>query len=477
MLNVTTQSKRLESLLAEAEILRTELGRRRRGPAWKYIPQDPTERQYALLQSKQREVLYGGAAGGGKSSALLMGALQYVLEPGYAALILRRSYTDLALPGAIMDRADSWLRGTDASWSAKDRSWSFPSGATLQFGYLNEDGDKHRYQSAEFQFIAFDELTQFPESWYVYMFSRLRRAKAADVPIRMWSASNPGGIGHDWVYKRFFEETKGTRAFIPARLTDNPHVDQAEYASALSELDLTTRRQLLDGVWVRDSGGNVYAYNPPDHLIDNEAVQCDHHVLGIDYGFSEATAFCVLGWRANSTTVYVLESIQIQGLTPSAAAERVRDLNKVYNFEKIVGDSGGLGKGYIEEARQRFYLPIEPAQKANKNAYIALCNDDFKANRLRIVREANLGLEKQLTELAWNKERTKQQDGSDDHLCDAFLYGWRACRAAWEMPASSGPAEGTPEWEEARMEAALLKQHKASMDPLSAYEDQLEWWE
>ena len=473
-----TQSKRVADLLREAEALKSELGRRRRGPAWKYIPQDPTERQYALLHSKQREVLYGGAAGGGKSSAMLMGALQHVLQPHYAALILRRSYTDLSLPGAVMDRAASWLSSTDASWSSAHRMWTFPSGAKLQFGFLNEEADKFRYQSAEFQFIGFDELTQFPESWYLYMFSRLRRSKNSDVPIRMWGASNPGGIGHDWVYKRFFVDRKETRAFIPAKLTDNPFVDQESYTEALSELDTTTRRQLLEGLWVRDTGGNVYAFDPRDHVIDGDEVgQCDYHVLGIDYGFSEATAFCVLGWKKNDNRVYIVASEQIQGLTPSAAAEHVRSLNAMYSFEKIVGDAGGLGKAYVEEARQRFYLPIEAAQKNNKIAYIALCNDDFKSKRIGIFENCNTSLEKQLTELVWNRERTKQQDGSNDHLCDAMLYGWRACRAAWETPHATGPVQGTPEWEEARIEAQLVAAAAKAKDPFGNYEDHTEWWD
>ena len=117
------------------------------------------------------EALYGGAAGGGKSDALLMAALQYVDVPGYAALLLRRTYADLALPGALMDRAAEWLSGTDAKWNGQEKSWSFPSGATTTFGYMATDADKYRYQSAEFQFIGWDELTQFPSDPYLYMLS------------------------------------------------------------------------------------------------------------------------------------------------------------------------------------------------------------------------------------------------------------------------------------------------------------------
>ena len=71
------------------------------------------------------EAFYGGAAGGGKSIALLMAALQYVDVPGYAAIIFRRSYADLSLPGALMDRAHEWLGSTDAVWHEQIKTWVF----------------------------------------------------------------------------------------------------------------------------------------------------------------------------------------------------------------------------------------------------------------------------------------------------------------------------------------------------------------
>jgi predicted phage terminase large subunit-like protein len=216
----------------------------------RYIPHVPTVHQGAFLCLPHQEALYGGAAGGGKSDALLMGALQYVDVPGYAAIILRRTFSDLALPGALMDRAEEWLTGTGAKWLERSKTWRFPSGATLSFGYLEAERDKYRYQGSEFQYLAFDELTQFSESQYRYLLSRLRRRTGVEVPLRARAASNPGGIGHEWVRRRFLIEGEAEgRAFIPARLADNPHLDADEYRRALAELDPVTRRQLLEGDW------------------------------------------------------------------------------------------------------------------------------------------------------------------------------------------------------------------------------------
>ena len=225
-----------------------------------YIPHNPTAKQLAFLLLDQREALYGGAAGGGKSDALLMGALQYVSYPEYSALLLRRSFADLALPGALMDRCKSWLLPSDATWSERAKTWTFPSGATLSFGYLEHIGDEYRYQSTEFQYIGFDELTQFTEIQYRYLFSRLRRRSDTDIPLRMRSASNPGGIGHEWVRQRFIDSgsVEDGRVFISARLPDNPHLDSESYVQSLQELDPVTRQQLLNGDWTARQQGSLF---------------------------------------------------------------------------------------------------------------------------------------------------------------------------------------------------------------------------
>lgn len=224
-----------------------------------WIPHKPTIKQCAFLLLPHREAFYGGAAGGGKSDALLMAALQYVDVPGFAAVMFRRTYADLSLPGALMDRAHEWLQGTAARWNGNEKTWTFPSGATITFGYLETEKDKFRYQGMEVQAIFFDELTQFNESQYLYLFSRLRRLEGVDIPLRMRAASNPGGEGHQWVYERFVAAGKPPdRIFIPARLEDNPYLDQDEYRIGLSNLDDTTRAQLLEGLWVTDPAGKPF---------------------------------------------------------------------------------------------------------------------------------------------------------------------------------------------------------------------------
>ena len=244
----------------ETEILiREGEARARTAMSPRYIPHQPFLRQRMFLGLTCEEALYGGQAYGGKSDTLLMGALQYVDVPGYAALLLRRTFKDLSLPGALMERASEWLKPTPAHWSGETKTWTFPSAATLTFGYLDAENDKYQYQSSEFQYIGFDELTQFTDTQYTYLFSRIRRPRmpcvlcggalemrAADgiwqhdpseltdapehmpepdtiilrqypaskernlsifqIPLMMRSGTNPGGAGADWVSNRFIPD-------------------------------------------------------------------------------------------------------------------------------------------------------------------------------------------------------------------------------------------------------------------------------
>lgn len=421
-------------------------------PERSWCPHSPHPKQAEFLALTDLEALYGGAAGGGKSDALLMAALEYADVPGYAALLLRRTYADLALPGAIMARSHEWLAGTEAHWDGLNHRWAFPAGGTLSFGYLDTERDRFRYQGAELQFIGFDELTQFPKSWYVYLLSRLRRLKGSKVPIRARGATNPGGIGHRWVKERFIDDETRLGPFVQAKLEDNPSLDQEEYEQSLARLDPTTRAQLRHGVWVQDSGGLVYSSFKRSLVVPKPVPVAGkpwRHILAWDFGNVDDCAWGVLGWEKHSRTVYLLESDKATDMIPSECAEKTKELEKRHQFDRIIGDVGGLGKGYAEEMRRRYGIPIEPAEKVNKLGYIKLLNGAMERREwLMCEGEGNEKCAVEMEELPWlDEQKLKEAPGLPNHLCDMNLYGWRTA-TAWseDDEPEKGPQPGTAEW-------------------------------
>ena len=238
-----------------------------------YVPHTPTPKQAAFMLLDCREAFYGGAAGGGKSDALLMCGLQYVDVKGYAGIIFRKTYSDLTKPGALIDRAKEWLfQFSDVRWDDKNKKFEFfkkygphkEVWSILQFGYMENANHKYNYQGGEYQFIGWDELTHINIDCYKYMFSRLRRLKDVDIPLRIRSGSNPPDDDQGiWVYDRFVNPKKRLKdsIFIPAGMDDNPHLDNEEYAQSLNELDPVTRARLKDGDWIITRKGNMFRRN------------------------------------------------------------------------------------------------------------------------------------------------------------------------------------------------------------------------
>lgn len=290
-----------------------------------------------------------------------MAASQYLDVPGYSALLLRQTYKDLALPDALMDIGHQWWGNTAARWKAADYTWHFPSGSTLTFGYLEREADKYRYQGAAFQFIGFDELTQFEsESRYLYLFSRLRRLQGFEVPLRVRSTSNPGGLGHEWVKRRFFTDRSPDRLFIPSFLDDNPHLDREEYRESLSKLDPVTRQQLEEGNWEIDPRGGLFKRHwfkiidaPPSNVLQRVrywdlAASAEEEYKDPDW---------TVGTRLNLTSegTYFIDSVIRFRATAKKVEERVHEtaLSDTYETPVFMAqDPGQAGKSQISHYRR-----------------------------------------------------------------------------------------------------------------------------
>lgn len=291
-----------------------------------FCPHLPTPKQRELhALDHVLEVFFGGAARGGKTDGALQAALRYVHVPGYAALILRRNYNQLLLADGVLARANEWLLGKPGvRWSEKHHAFIFtcPGGGTsmVAFGHLEHETDKYRYQGSKYQCVIFEELTHFLASQYRYMFSRLDRppyGPLSQVPLRMRSTGNPGGVGHFWVFERFISaQTRLTDVvFLPAALLDNPHVDADAYRANIARLSPVEQAQLLEGVWDALQEGDVFRTDrivlldaaPPGLMQHVRYWDCaatpEPSSTGERKGDPDYTASCWMGMAADRSVV------------------------------------------------------------------------------------------------------------------------------------------------------------------------------
>ena len=218
-----------------------------------------TATQKQFMDATADEVLFGGAAGGGKSYGQLADALVYALRyPQSRQLILRRTFPELE--HSIIYTSLKFYPEKAARYRASNHTWEFYNGSLIEFGYLAAEKDVLRYQGAEYDVVRFDELTHFTEEQYTYLLSRLRGVNP--YPKQMKSSTNPGGIGHSWVKRRFIdgqepnkaqkdEKTGMERIFIPSFVQDNIFLMEAdgEYQKRLELLPEAEKKALLYGQW------------------------------------------------------------------------------------------------------------------------------------------------------------------------------------------------------------------------------------
>ena len=276
--------------------------------------------QTEFLAASEREVLYGGSAGGGKSYALLADALRDLMHPQFRGLIVRRTTEELReLVQKSQELYPKAIPGI--KWSERKMQWTSPAGGTLWLSFLERDQDVTRYQGQAFNYIAFDELTQWPTPYaWNYMRSRLRTT-AKDLSLYMRATTNPGGPGHMWVKKMFIDPSswgkaywatdietgevlkwpKGhsradqplfKRRFIPARLIDNPYLyESGDYEANLLSLPEAERRKLLEGDWDVIEGNAFPEWNRHIHVTEPYDIPSHWRKFrACDFGYSTYSA-------------------------------------------------------------------------------------------------------------------------------------------------------------------------------------------
>jgi len=405
-----------------------------------------TPRQSAFLWLQEKEAFFGGAAGGGKSQALLLGALQYVDIAGYAALLVRRSFPQLSQPGGLIDVSKRLLTGSQATWKEAEHTWTFPSGARIVFGHLDSENDKYKYQGAEFQFIGADELTQFSETQYTYLASRLRRRSGSTIPLRLRAASNPGGEGHQWVKSRYVDPATRAGTFIPSRMEDNTYLDVDAYREQLSVLDTITRRKLEEGDWEVTEGQFFNEWDPKLHVCTPFSIPKHWfwRAIAVDWGIRAPWA--VQFWVRDEDSYrsqhwqrwYCYRELYAQGIRADDQAATIHSL--VREDEEaphtmplrwmMLGDPAMWNRESDGDSVARTYLSqgvrLEPANNDRiqgwqvARSYLALLPDQKPG--LLWFRTCGQSIHS-IPSLVYDVRRTEDLDtNTDDHLADCMRY-------------------------------------------------------
>lgn len=324
----------------------------------------PQPRQAAFMARPEFEALYGGAAGGGKSDALVIEALRQVDIPHYKGLILRKTFPQLSeLIAKSLNYYPQICRG--ARYNDSKHTWTFPSGAKVVFGSMHHAKDKINYQGQAYDFVAFDEVTHFTFDEYVYLFSRTRpNGPGTDCYIR--ATANPGGIGHGWVKERFItpapamttqwykvavrypdgrtESMWRNRIFVPSSVFDNKALldNDPNYLANLASMPEAERNALLYGDWDSFSGQVFTEWrNDPSHYEDRVGT----HVIapfripshwrvwrGFDWGYTRPFS---VGWYAVDPDGRLYRIRELYGCRADSSGQPVPNTGVSWDAAKV----------------------------------------------------------------------------------------------------------------------------------------------
>ncbi|WP_283673065.1 terminase large subunit domain-containing protein [Butyricicoccus sp. Marseille-Q5471] len=301
-----------------------------------------TEKQLAFIEADTDEVMFGGAAGGGKTYVQVIDAwLKAITYPGIKQIIFRNTYPELKR--TVIALALALYPQDIAKYNKSDHVWTFENGSTIEFNFLTSATDAMKFKSAEFDIVRFDELTHFDFDTYIYMMSRLRGAN--DFPKQIKSSTNPGGKGHYWVKSRFIDVGEPLRVypafndegdhvsdviFIPAKIDDNVFIMQTDpdYKNKrMKALSKDDRRALGEGDWDVWAGQYFSEFRREIHVLEPFVIPPEwRRYRAIDYGLDMLACY----WIAVDFLgrAYVYRELYESDLIIEAAAKRILEMTE-----------------------------------------------------------------------------------------------------------------------------------------------------
>lgn len=373
-----------------------------------------TKKQKEFIDAVADEVLYGGAAGGGKSYGQLIDAFLYALKyKGSKQLMLRRTFPELER--SLVITSLSIYPQSICRYKENKHRWIFNNGSFIEFGYCDNEKDVTKYQGAEFDVIRFDELTHFTEFQYQYLISRIRGVN--NYPKQIKCSTNPGGVGHMWVKERFIDNkesnkeytdsTGRTRVFIPAKVQENKFLMDCDpdYIKRLEQLPESERKALLDGEWDIFEGQYFTEFRKEIHVIDPIIIP-EHwrRYITLDYGLDMLACY----WIAvdEQGNAYVYKELYESNLIISEAAKRIKE---VYGTDEIY----------------KKYAPPDLWNRRQETGKSAA--DIFKENGISLVKSNNDRVQGWYNVKEWIKPYQTRDEQTGKEVTTAALKIFKNC--------------------------------------------------
>lgn len=421
-----------------------------------------SERQTKFHLSIADETLYGGAAGGGKTAALVAELVTICLEyPGIPVYIFRRTIPELkrTIFAEVYRQCGAYIQAGHMKWNSQDRQFqfkngkddqgkpSFIGGSMLQLAYCNTPADVYIYQGAEIPVLAIDEVTHWPFDWYEYLKTRVRSSNP-NWPTKILLATNPGGVGHGWVKTRFIDAMppehmyreidedgrEHTRIFIPARVDDHPlEAFRVQYKSQLRTItDDHLRKALLEGDWNQFSGQVFTEWSRDKHVVDPFQIP-DHwkQWMSYDHGYNTFAGGVWFAKDPQTNRTYVTREMY---RTKTGVRELAEDINSRGKLERNLADPAiwkGAGDQQTGDSVAQMFnkagVRFQPANndrlagKAAVHDALAVAPDgkpwmQVFSNCTELIRT--------LPDLPYDTNRVEDVDtDAEDHLYDALRYG------------------------------------------------------
>lgn len=447
--------------------------------AWVMQPRQARAEAF-LRDTDVFELLYGGAAGGGKSEWILHHFYKLATEyPGFHGLILRRTFPELrrSLIMRSWERFDTSI----CRYHASEHIWRFENGSTIEFGYCESDSDVYQYQSAEYDAVGWDELTQFPTDFpYTYLMSRCRTTldkQARGLRPHIVAGTNPGGVGGAWVKSRFIDpmppesvlratvmvngrELEVPRVFVPAKLSDNAYLGD-DYGIALANLPPAIRAALMDGSWDVIEGQYFKDWNREIHVVDPFTIPPHwRRIRGIDYGYRNPFACLWIAFDPDGNA-FVYRELYRTELLPSEQAEAILRASSLAReqVDYTVADPSiwirtGAGPPIAQQYSDRG-LQCRKANNARVDGWQRvreyLKPDRRGVPRLRIFSTCP-DLIRTLPMLVHDDVRPEDLDtDGEDHAADALRYALMSRPLRARAPQPTGPSGADANvWERVR---------------------------